>query len=162
MKPTAKSTVRSHQELENLLQHIPPHLAATFDDTQLDAIEQALQARSWQSHAVDIRLSVPFLWQRFYLVLLAGQERRSPERLAQDRHRHPLWTPGNALIVVGGMALGSLILLAMLLLNRVDLSPTRPVAPAGIPFKHDRASCEESGRIWREGECIDYEHDPIF
>ncbi|MBD0268322.1 MAG: hypothetical protein ICV77_08510 [Cyanobacteria bacterium Co-bin8] len=152
----------SHFPLDTLLQHIPPHIATTFDNAQLDALEQALNQRSRSHHTVDIRISAPF-WPRFYLVVLAGSEQRSPARRAQERQLHPLWTPVHGLIVVGSMAVSSLLLLGLLLLQRVDPIPLhKATAPAGIPFKDDPASCEQSGRIWQAGECLDYEHDPMF
>lgn len=51
---------------------------------------------------VNIRLSVPILRWRFYFAITGGQERRGAERLAAERGRHPLRTPGNVLFVVAG------------------------------------------------------------
>lgn len=49
---------------------------------------------------VDIRLSVPMLRWRFYFAITGGRERRGAERLAAERGRHRLHTPGNVLFVV--------------------------------------------------------------
>lgn len=55
---------------------------------------------------VNIRLSVPILRWRFYFAITGGQERRGDQRLAAERGRHPLPTPGNVLfVVVGAMVL---------------------------------------------------------
>ncbi|PZU96842.1 MAG: hypothetical protein DCF32_21340 [Leptolyngbya sp.] len=53
---------------------------------------------------------------------------------------------------------------AMLQITNVDLPAVfNPrVAPAEIPFKTDRTSCKESDRTWREGDCLDFGHDPTF
>ena len=51
---------------------------------------------------VNIRLSVPMLRWRFYFAITGGQERRDAERLATERERHPLRTPGNVLFVIAG------------------------------------------------------------
>ncbi len=51
---------------------------------------------------VNIRMSVPMLRWRFYFAITGGQERRGAERLAAERGRHPLRTPGNVLFVVAG------------------------------------------------------------
>jgi len=52
--------------------------------------------------AVNIRMSVPVLRWRFYFAITGGQERRGGGRLAAERGRYPLRTPGNVLFVVVG------------------------------------------------------------
>ena len=46
-------------------------------------------------YPVDIRVSVPFLPQAFFVTLIAGRERRGAQRLIQERERHPLNSWGN-------------------------------------------------------------------
>jgi len=46
-------------------------------------------------YPVDIRVSVPFLPQPFFVTLIAGSEKRGPQRLIQERERHPLNSWGN-------------------------------------------------------------------
>ena len=46
-------------------------------------------------YPVDIRFSVPFLPQPFFVTLIAGSEKRGPQRLIQERERHPLNSWGN-------------------------------------------------------------------
>ena len=75
-------------------------MAQSFAETQLAAIEHAIEARSRRRPPVDIRLSVPFIWRRFFFVLLAGSERRSPERLSRERVKHAIWTVANVCTVV--------------------------------------------------------------
>lgn len=145
--------------LDDFLTNIPPYIAATFTRNQLEAIAAALEKRKWQRHPVDIRLSLPCLWKRFYVVFIAGEERRSPDRRKAEV---PLWTPANivtlcCLACVGGLASLSLVLLAQT--NWAFLSQNYSTI---IPFKEDQASCEESGRVWREDQCYDDEHDPVF
>lgn len=79
---------------------IPAELADTFTAAQLDAVKLAFGARSRGAHAVDVRLSLPLLSRRFYVVLLAGKERRSRERRLLDRLLRPFWTYANAVVVV--------------------------------------------------------------
>ncbi len=83
-----------------LLDSVPPDVAQSFAETQLAAIEHAIEARSRRRPPVDIRLSVPFIWRRFFFVLLAGSERRSPERLSRERVKHAFWTVANVCTVV--------------------------------------------------------------
>ncbi len=146
---------------DSLLARMAPEEAATFSPAQVQALQVALTPRR---HPVNIRLSLPLGITRVYLVLLAGTELRSPDRLRQAAAQHPLWTPMNMLVIAGTTAFGILALLAMVQLTNTDLSKVfnPKAAPAGIPFKADRSSCEASGRTWREGSCLDFGHDSTF
>jgi hypothetical protein len=146
---------------ENVLARMAPEMAATFSPAQLQALQAALTTRR---HPVNIRLSLPLGMTRVYLVLLAGTEVRSASRRRQAAAQHPLWTPMNMLVIAGTTAFGILALLAVVQITHADLSAVfnPKAAPAGIPFKADRSSCEESGRTWREGSCLDFGHDPTF
>ncbi|MHA1569957.1 MAG: hypothetical protein ACTSXZ_10840 [Alphaproteobacteria bacterium] len=86
--------------LQNFFARIPADAAASFSDAQLDAIKLCFGARGWGRHRVDIRLSLPLIWRRYYLVVLAGAERRAPDRLVRDRLMHPVATAANAVAVV--------------------------------------------------------------
>ncbi len=78
---------------------IPAETARTFTDAQLDAVKMAFGARSWGSHAVDIRWSIPLISRRLYILFLAGQERRPLARLALERALRPFWTFANAVVI---------------------------------------------------------------
>ncbi len=69
---------------------MPEEIANSFTELQLETIEHALEGGKWRHHPVDIRLSIPVLWRRFYFVLLAGPERRSAERRKFERARRPV------------------------------------------------------------------------
>lgn len=146
---------------DSLLARMAPEIAATFSPTQVQALQAALTPRR---HTVNIRLSLPLGLTRIYLVLLAGTEVRSVARRRQEAAQHPLWTPTNMLVMVGTMGMGILALLAMVQITTVDLSAVfnPKAAPAGVPFKADRTSCEESGRTWQGDDCLDFGHDPTF
>lgn len=62
--------------LERFFSRIPKDIAESFNDDQLLAIKQAFAENSSRSHALDLRLSVPALFGRIYLVVIAGPERR--------------------------------------------------------------------------------------
>ena len=50
----------------------------------------------WESdHPINIRLSIPLLFKRYYVTIVAGEEHRESERLAAERRKHPLVTRGN-------------------------------------------------------------------
>lgn len=146
---------------DNVLARMAPEMAATFSPAQIQALQAALTPRR---HPVNIRLSLPLGITRVYLVLLAGTEGRSVGRRRQEAAQHPLWTPVNLLVMTSTMGLGAFALLAMVQIGNADLPAVfnPKAAPASIPFKADRTSCEESGRTWREGDCLDFGHDPTF
>ncbi len=68
---------------------MPEEVVSSFTELQLESIERALEGGRWDDHPVDLRLSIPVLWRRFYFVLLAGPERRSAERRKNERARRP-------------------------------------------------------------------------
>jgi hypothetical protein len=148
---------------QNFFADIPPELGHGFSDEQLNAVKQAFGARSWGSHPVDIRMSSPIPLLRFYLVLLAGRERRSRERLRSQKNMYPLWTPANiiAIAIFGAMVATSAIALFSLLFS--TLSPvTNTTHPALIPWLDTPESCEQTGRIWQDNQCWDRKHNPTF
>jgi hypothetical protein len=61
---------------------------------------------AWTSHPIDIRLSIPFGFGRWYVTLVAGPERRHPKRREVERRKHPLFTLGNIVFL---FILGSVI-----------------------------------------------------
>ncbi len=102
-----------------LLANMPEDVGNSFTDLQLTMIEHALEGGRWQVHPVDLRLSIPLLWRRFYLVLLAGPERRSPERRRGERIHRPIRTIANLvtfaffLLLLVPAAVGSFHIISM-------------------------------------------------
>jgi hypothetical protein len=84
---------------------VPEDVAASFTDLQLDAIKLAFGARSRGSHAVDIRLSIPLLVRRVYVVFLAGGERRDDMRRRLEGALRPVWTTANAMVILAFLVL---------------------------------------------------------
>ncbi len=72
------------------LESMPEEVASSFTELQLEAIVHAIEGGRWGDHPVDVRLSIPVLWRRFYFVLLVGPERRSAERRIYERARRPV------------------------------------------------------------------------
>jgi hypothetical protein len=56
-------------------------------------------------------------------------------------------------------ALGTALRVTTIDLSRFS-NPT--VAPAAVPFKMGRESCEHSGRVWQNDACLDLGHDPTL
>lgn len=70
------------------------------------------QERAWSNdHPVNLRLSIFGL---FYLTIVAGRERRSRERRADERVKHPLITFGNLTVIFGLGVFCGLAILAMI------------------------------------------------
>ncbi len=83
------------------------------DDRDAPGIAQrnAPGGESWGRHPVNLRLSIPLPFGRYYVALVAGKERRSGERLASERRKHPLLTLGNvAVFFVLGTVCGLAVL----------------------------------------------------
>jgi len=156
----------ANKAFERFLKSLPPDVVASFNSNQLKAMSSALRQDA-RRHPVDLRVSVPVFWKRFYFVLLIGPERRTAERLKADRQRHPVWTLGNASVILGLIGFGLLLSLGFSQLNlaaNMLLTPEqiREPSPVAIPFIDNEADCVNSGRSWENGECIDYEHDRHF
>lgn len=81
--------------LDRLLAPMDRHIANSFTETQLQELERVLGASSSRRLPIDIRVTVPILWRRYFITVLAGPERRSAERLKQERAKHRLWTFAN-------------------------------------------------------------------
>lgn len=69
---------------EHYFRRIDPQVAASFTEEQRRAIRTMFGSRGIARHAVDFRRSFRLGRRRFYLVVLAGRERRSIERLARE------------------------------------------------------------------------------
>jgi len=74
-----------------IMQRISPGIRASFTPAQRSAIEQALMAdQIGKVHAVDIRLTIPLFFARYYLVLLVGRDRRVGTRRSETRRQQGL------------------------------------------------------------------------
>ena len=56
-------------------------------------------APAWKTHPIDIQVSIPFGFGRWYFTLVGGPERRGRERREVERRQHPLFTLGNSLFL---------------------------------------------------------------
>lgn len=149
---------------DKILARIPPEIAATLTNEQLEAIEEALSKNNTLNHhPVDIRVSLPVPGRRTYIVLLAGSERRHYKRLRVEKLNHQVWTPVNITILVFFALLVTGF--TSILYNVLDISnlPRVPfIHPVTVPWLSNKNQCEDSGKTWRDGECLDFEHDPSF
>jgi hypothetical protein len=84
---------------ERLLQSMDPAVAKSFSDAQICELERVLATGSTRPPPVNIRLTVPFFYRRFFLTVLAGGERRDASRLKKDRVQNALGTLTNAIFM---------------------------------------------------------------
>lgn len=82
----AAECVASHPDpfIADFLARQTPDVAASFTPEQLQAIKLSFGARQWRDHTLDLRRSIKLFGSRFYVVLLAGRERRTYERLRTE------------------------------------------------------------------------------
>lgn len=112
--------VSSDGFVTRFLASAPADVAPTFSQAQLLAIKDFVINNRYRQ-AVDIRWTIPLIWFRFFIVVLAGSERRSPQRRAADRAARPILTWSNILVI--------LIFLAMLFTSFLGMSYALMMAP---------------------------------
>jgi hypothetical protein len=65
-----------------------------------EAAPSSAGARAWSVNSpINIRLSIPLGFDRFYLTIVGGRERRGRDRQRRERRKHPLWTATNLLFL---------------------------------------------------------------
>ncbi len=94
----SESTTGDEVFFGRLFSKLPSDVARSFNDAQLMAVAYAFGTRRWRDHAVDMRMLIPLFGRSYYLVLLAGAERRSRDRRLRDRLLYPLISLGNGMV----------------------------------------------------------------
>ena len=79
--------------------------AAGKQETQTPA-EQAETGEAWGTHPINIRITIPLPFGRWFFTFIGGPERRAPERRAKEREKHPLMTFGNVVFL---FAIGTIL-----------------------------------------------------
>ena len=85
---------------DRLLKRMDKDSAKSFSEVQLRELERVLSSQTTKRPPIDIRITVPFFWQRVFVTFLAGPERRSAERLRRDRAKHAIFTFANVCFFV--------------------------------------------------------------
>ncbi|MEH1830754.1 MAG: hypothetical protein V7L29_01375 [Nostoc sp.] len=148
---------------EQLFSQISPEIADSFTDEQLKAIQKGFGSQVGARHFLDIRFSLPIPGLRFYLVLLTGSERRSQQRLRNEKGRYPLFKTGNIIFLIGFLTilLSSSFTIFSFFWSSLTSISTSP-HPTSIPWIFDKSECEHTNRTWRDQKCWDDEHSPMF
>lgn len=83
-----------------------------------DAAKPKVGERDWAQHPLNLRVSLPLPFGRWYVTLIAGKERRGKERLVVEREKHPLETAPNLMFLfsIGVISAAILIVLTVLVL----------------------------------------------
>ncbi len=89
---------------DGLLRAIDPAVRDSMTAEQVGAIRDAVRKDTWREHPVDLRLSLPPPFDRFYLTLVAGWERRSFARRVVERERRPLGRRAHLIVIAGVVA----------------------------------------------------------
>ncbi len=85
------------------------------EETESSASEASGTRWSGLDHAVNIRASLPLLFGHYYVVVLAGNERRGAERRKEERQKHPPWTAANTIFLfAAGLIVGVSVFLPIL------------------------------------------------
>ena len=148
------------------LARLAPETRASLSPAQLDDIRRAAAAMAPRRHGLDWRISMPAALggKRFYGVLLAGADRRGPQRHAQDRmirrqqRRHRSGRMSVQALAVG-FALAILVLMLMAGIVRADEANSGIVGIEGAddrtPIETEKWPWTALGRLNREigGHC---------
>ena len=85
---------------ERLLKPMDGEVAKSFSEAQLRELERILAASASRRVPVDVRITVPFLWRRYFVTFIAGPEQRSEERLKEERAKHAICSFANVCFLV--------------------------------------------------------------
>lgn len=69
--------IRNDQVIARLLERMPEDVAKSFNEEQLSHLRNAIGAREWGKHKLDLRGTIKLFKWRYYYVILAGRNRRS-------------------------------------------------------------------------------------
>ena len=119
--------------LQRFLLRVPQNVVSSFTDAQLAALKQALDERGSQDHKVNIRISVPLLFRRYYFVIFTGIEKRSRARRRSDARFHPIARVGNMvfLFLLSVFALFTVVGFLAVLISVPDID-VLPETPGGF------------------------------
>ena len=75
--PIHPRNIKNDPVISRLLEKMPDKVADSFNEEQPSHIRNAIGAREWGKHKLDIRGTIKFFKWRYYYVVLAGRNRRS-------------------------------------------------------------------------------------
>lgn len=91
---------RDELRIDDVIARIPTEIRDTLSEEQLQALRDVVgQTRPWRKHPIDIRLTLPVGSHRLFFTLVAGADKRNPDRRAKDREMHPVRTASNMVFI---------------------------------------------------------------
>lgn len=153
---------RNGSLFEQVLANLPEEVAQTLTDAQLIALRQSFRGLVWKKHPVDVRLSLPWPNRGFYLVILAGPEQRSRERLRAESRHYSYAGLGLILLITTVLGAIATTLFITVIQPSWTFIQTAPSHPTALPWLRSQRACENTGREWRQEQCWDRENDPTF
>ena len=91
---------KPQQSLERQHERLERETREGHSDNSSASVRKAPGGEPWgNDHPVNIRLSIPLIFTRYYVTIVAGKERRSGERMASERKKHPLMKLGNLAVM---------------------------------------------------------------
>ncbi len=105
---------KPQQSLERQHERLERETREEVGDNASASPRKAPGGEPWgNDHPVNIRLSIPLLFGRYYVTVVAGKERRSGERQASERKKHPLMKLGNIVVMAACGTVCGLVALSM-------------------------------------------------
>ncbi len=105
---------KPQQSLETQHERLEQETREGLSDNSSVSSRKAPGGEPWgNDHPVNIRFSIPLLFGRYYVTLVAGKEHRSGERLAGERKKHPLMKLGNLAVMAACGTICGLLALSM-------------------------------------------------
>ncbi len=105
---------KPQQSLERQHERLEQETREELSDNSSASVRKAPGGEPWgNDHPVNIRLSIPLLFGRYYVTIVAGKERRSGERLASESKKHPLMRFGNIVVMAACGTICGLVALSM-------------------------------------------------
>lgn len=144
---------------EQILRKMSPAVVATLTPEQTTELQRVIRGMQSSKHAIDLRLLIPFPKRGFYLVILAGRERRSVERLRAENPRYLFSAAAGVLATFGlliAVTVPSILWLTTLTAKEEQIRPT------AIPWLQDQKSCEATGRFWKDDNCWEKEWSHLY
>lgn len=89
---------------ELLLSRLPKDIIESFSAEQKAALWAAANAPTWRRHPVNLRFAAGFFGRRYFVTIVAGPERRSPDRQRRESMLNPIKTVSNILFILGSLA----------------------------------------------------------
>jgi hypothetical protein len=108
------------------MSRLDPVTRSSLTDQQYNAIRDVLVASSADKrHSVDIRVTLPLFFVRYYLVIVAGRDRRRLTRIEELKRSHlgnlPLGASLSLIVITLTVALFWLLLLGALYMLKREL-----------------------------------------